>query len=452
MIHFSNMKKAYFAVFCFFIFTNLFASTEKVDEFVNQYISKKHIPGVAVLVKQNGTIVLSKGYGYANLEHKVPVKPETIFQSGSVGKQFTATAIMMLVEEGKLQLTDPISKYLKVPDSWDKITIAHLLSHTSGLGDYPESFSLQKDYTEDELFKMITGQKLNFKPGEKYAYSNLAYVTLGILIRKISGQFYGDFLQEHIFKPLGMNSTRIINEADIIPNRAAGYRLVKGEIKNQEWVSPALNTTADGSMYFTIEDLAKWDAALETEQLLKKSSLEKMWTAVVLNDGEKETYGFGWGVEKTASGHKLVEHGGAWQGFTTHIARYVEDRVSVVVLSNLAGADPTYMAHRIAGFYDPDLALIERKAISLDPSVLKPYVGEYRLEDRLNMKISIVDGKLVSEFASSRNELIPESENTFFVEDSEYTFEFKKDEAGKVKAVIVRVPTELEFKKIKDSV
>ncbi len=444
------MKKSCLLFVCLIIFqSNLFASTEKVDEFVNQYIKKKQIPGVAVLVRQNGTIVLSKGYGFANLEHMVPVKPETIFQSGSVGKQFTATAVMMLVEDGKLQLDDPISKYLKTPGSWKKIKIAHMLSHTSGLGDYPESFSLQKDYTEDELFEMITDQKLEFKPGEKYSYSNLAYVTLGILIRKISGKFYGDFLQERIFKPLGMNSTRIINEPDIIPNRAAGYRLVKGEIKNQEWVSPALNTTADGSLYLTIEDMAKWDAALDTEKLLKKSSLEKMWTEFVLNDGKKESYGFGWGVEKTASGHRLIEHAGAWQGFTTHIARYIEDGVSVVVLTNSASGDPTYIAHRVAGYYDPDLMLTERKAVNLDLSVLKMYEGEYRLEDRTNMKVSVVDGKLISEFTAYRLDLIPESETAFFVEDSEFTLEFKKDETGKVTAVILRVPTELEFKKIK---
>src|SRR5262245_29152588 len=260
------------------------AWADDVDDFVQRQMEKRHTPGLALLVVKDGQTVKSRGYGMANLEHQVPVKPETIFQSGSVGKQFTATGVMMLVEEGKLALEDPIGKYLTVPESWKGITIRHLLTHTSGLGDYPQDLDFRKDYTEDELLQMVTKQPLLFAPGEQWRYSNLGYVTLGILIHKVSGKFYGDFLQERVFQPLGMSSTRIISEADIVPNRAAGYRLVKEEIKNQDWVSPALNTTADGALYFNVVDLAKWDAALYTEKLLKKSSLDQMWTPVKLND------------------------------------------------------------------------------------------------------------------------------------------------------------------------
>ena len=168
----------------------------------------------------------------------------------------------------------------------------------------------------------------------------------------MTGTFYGDVLQERIFRPLGMQSTRIISEADIIPNRAAGYRLVKGELKNQEWVSPALNTTADGSLYFSILDLAKWDAALYTEKLLKRSSLDQMWTVVKLNNGKPNSgnYGFGW--EMTSShGHRVIGHGGSWQGFKTHILRYVDDKLTVVVLANLAEADPGKIAQHVAEIY-----------------------------------------------------------------------------------------------------
>jgi CubicO group peptidase (beta-lactamase class C family) len=172
----------------------------------------------------------------------------------------------------------------------------------------------------------------------------------------VTGEFYGDFLQERIFQPLRM-STRIISEADIVPNRAAGYRLVKGELKNQEWVAPSINTTADGSLYFTILDLAKWDAALYTERLLKRSSLEQMWTPVKLNDGmaNPRGYGFGWFIHD-ARGHRLIEHEGAWQGFTTNISRYVEDKVTIVVLTNLEGADPAKLSHDVAAMYVPALA------------------------------------------------------------------------------------------------
>jgi CubicO group peptidase (beta-lactamase class C family) len=276
-----NRSKPYFAIL-FLLFFSSFASAEETDDFVQQQMEKQHIPGLALVVIHKGQTVKSRGYGMANLEHQIPVKPETIFQSGSVGKQFTATAVMMLVEEGKLSLEDSVTKYLKVPDSWKGITIRNLLSHTSGLGDYPKDFDLRKDYTEEELLAMVVQEPFLFKPGEQWEYSNLGYITLGILIHKISGKFYGDFLQERVFVPLGMSSTRIINEAEIIPNRAAGYQLVKSEIKNQDWVSPSLNTTADGALYFNTMDLIKWDAALYTEKLLKKSSLEEMWTPVKL--------------------------------------------------------------------------------------------------------------------------------------------------------------------------
>ncbi len=162
--------------------------------------------------------------------------------------------------------------------AWKPVTVRHLLSHTGGFTDYPKDFNFRKDYTEDELFKVVSKIPLAFPPGTKWKYSNLGYLTLGILIHKVTGQFYGDMLEERIFQPLGMQTTRIISEADIIPNRAAGYRLVKGQVKNQEWVAPTLNTTADGSLYFSILDLAKWDAALYGDTLLKPSSLELMWT------------------------------------------------------------------------------------------------------------------------------------------------------------------------------
>ncbi len=442
------MKKLLAWIVCFSVISlNLFATNETVDEFVARYMKAKQIPGLAVLVKQNGKIVQSQGYGYSNLEHMVPVKPETIFESGSVGKQFTATAIMMLVEEGKLQVTDPISKYLSVPDSWKNITIHHMLSHTSGLGDYPEDFDLQKNYTEDDMLKMITAQPLGFQPGEKWNYSNLAYVTLGILIHKLSGKFYGDYLAEHVFHPLDMKTTRIINEADIIPNRAAGYRLVNNQVKNQEWVSPSLNTTADGSLYFTIEDLAKWDSALETEKLLKKSSLEKMWTPVVLNDGTPQPYGYGWEIFKTKNGSKLVEHSGEWQGFTTHIARYLGDRLTVVVLCNMANTDTGYIAHKIAGIYNHDYAPPEHTAIKLDPAALKSYEGQYRLEDRLTWKIKSDGEKLLIEWNERSIPIIPESPTSFFFEDSERTLVFDKDPAGKITG-LTWFPVGLKFRKI----
>jgi CubicO group peptidase (beta-lactamase class C family) len=324
-----------------------------VDDYIHSEMERQHIPGLSLLVAREGNIVRAQGYGLANVELQVPVQPETIFQSGSVGKQFTATAVMMLVEEGRIKLDDPITKYLKgAPASWNQVTFRELLSHTAGFTDYPEKFDFRKDYTEKDLLKIVEGIPLAFAPGTRWSYSNLGYLTLGILIHQVTGKFYGDFLQERIFQPLGMTTTRIISEADIIPNRAAGYRLVKGELKNQEWVSPTLNTTADGALYFSILDLAKWDAALYTEKLLRRSSLEEMWTAVKLKNGQPNPghYGFGWSIE-SKDGRRVLDHGGAWQGFKTHISRYVDDKLTVVVLCNLDSADPGRITDHVAKMY-----------------------------------------------------------------------------------------------------
>jgi CubicO group peptidase (beta-lactamase class C family) len=347
----------------------------KVDAYVRGEIAREGIPGLALGVYRDGMIVKAEGYGLANLEWDVPAKADTVFQSGSVGKQFAATAVMMLVEEGKVGLDDPVQKYFPdAPDLWKNIKIRNLLSHTSGLGEYENAartkpdgpFYLRLDMNEDELYKRISAMPMDFQPGEDWSYRNTNYVLLGILIHKVTGKFYGDYLEERIFKPLGMTATRIISDRDIIPHRAAGYELVQGQLKNQEWVSPTFNSTADGTLYFTVLDLEKWDAALYTEKLLKRSSFEQMWTVMKLNNGRpnKANYGFAWGI-KQVNGHKVMEHSGAWQGFTAHIARYVDDKLTIVVLTNLdAGhAQPGKIAHRVAGMYVPALAPVELNAI-----------------------------------------------------------------------------------------
>jgi len=348
---------------------------DPVDDYVTAEMRAQRIPGLALGVYRNGGILKAQGYGLANVELKVPVKPATIFQSGSVGKQFAATAVMMLVEEGRVGLDDPITKYFPgAPDNWSNVKVRNLLSHTSGLAEYESDertgpggpFYLRLDFTEDELLKKAEMLPFDFQPGEKWSYRNTNYLLLGFLIRKVTGEFYGDCLQERIFRPLGMASTRIISEADVIPNRSAGYQLVKGELKNQDWVSPTFNSTADGALYFNVLDLGKWDAALYTDKLVKKSSLDQMWTIAKLNNGQpnKSNYGFAWAIDQM-NGHRVIEHGGAWQGFTTYIARYVDDKLTVVVLTNLdAGhASPGKIAHHVAGLYIPAVMLSELKPI-----------------------------------------------------------------------------------------
>jgi len=340
---------------------------QSIDSFVATEMARQKIPGLAVGIYNRGHILLTKGYGQANVELNVPVKPETIFQSGSVGKQFVSAAIMMLVEEGKLSLDDSVTKYFSdAPASWKPILIKNLLSHTSGLSEYETAertslqgpFYMRLDFTEEELVTKIEALPIEWAPGEKWAYRNTNYVLLGVLIHKITGKPYYEFLDEWIFKPLGMTSTRLISERDIIPNRAAGYEIDNGQLKNQEWVSPTFNSTADGTLYFNVLDLAKWDEALYGTRLLKQSSLDRTWTVYPLNDGKPNSagYGFGWAIGKQ-NDHKRIEHGGAWQGFTCDISRYPDDNLTVVVLTNLdAGhSNPGPIAHVIAGFAVPPL-------------------------------------------------------------------------------------------------
>jgi CubicO group peptidase (beta-lactamase class C family) len=214
------------------------------------------------------------------------------------------------------------------------------------------------DFTEDELVARIEALPIEWAPGDKWSYRNTNYVLLGILIHKITGKPYYEFLNERIFKPFGMASTQLISERDIILNRAAGYEIDKGQLKNQEWVSPTFNSTADGSLYFNVLDLAKWDGALYGTHLLKQSSLDRIWTVYTLNDGKLNPagYGFGWVIGKQ-NDHKRIEHSGGWQGFTCRISRYPDDNLTVVVLTNLdeGHSNPGPIAHVTAGLVDPAL-------------------------------------------------------------------------------------------------
>jgi CubicO group peptidase (beta-lactamase class C family) len=341
------------------------AQINSIGAFVTTEMARTHVPGVAVGIYSRGKILLEKGYGLSNVELEVPVKPQTMFQSGSVGKQFVAAAIMMLVERHRISLDDSIAKYFPgAPATWRPIRIENLLSHTSGLAEYETDaltgprgpFYLRLDYTEDQLLKKIEALPIENAPGAKWNYRNTNYVLLGFLIHRVTGMFYADYLAKCIFRPLGMASTRLIGESAIVPNRAAGYQWEDGALKNQDWVSPTFDSTADGSLYFNVVDLAKWDAALYTTRLLGRSSLNRMWTVYDLNDGEPNpaNYGFAWRIDRQ-NGHRVLEHSGAWQGFTCNISRFPDDSLTVVVLTNLDAARPWYMSQVIAGLADPAL-------------------------------------------------------------------------------------------------
>jgi CubicO group peptidase (beta-lactamase class C family) len=289
----------------------------------------------------------ARGYGLANLEHQTPATADTVYQTASVGKQFTAALVLMLSERRLLSLDERAGPHFGV-DTWKEVTVRHLLTHTSGISDEGYSrLNIRLDYSDEELVSAIAAAPLLAEPGGVWSYSNSGYILLGILIGKMTGRFYGELLQDWIFAPLGMNTARVISEADIIPNRAAGYYLEGDALKNQEYVSASLNRTADGGLYCSVLDLAKWDRALYAGDLILPASRQSMWTAARLNDGRVCDYGFGWSIATTAEG-RLVEHDGGWQGFSSHFVRNLDNGFSVAVLSNLAWAPVSDLAHAIA--------------------------------------------------------------------------------------------------------
>lgn len=327
-----------------------------INRYIQAEVERQHIPGLSVAVLSGDRVVLSRGFGFANVELHVPASDSTVYQSGSMGKQFTAALVEMLVDNHRLHLDDSIVRWF--PEGagvWQGITVRHLLTHTSGVAEYTDStFNYRKDYTEDELVKFAAARPLDFPPGERWSYSNTGYLLLGALIHRVTGRFYGDLLRDSVFGPLGMRDSRVISEADIVPNRAAGYRLEQGALKNQEWVAPTLNTTADGALYFTVRDLARWAIALNHARVPSAAALDTAWTPVRLSDGATYPYGFGWYL-LPQRGQRRISHTGSWQGFKTVIARYPQSGFTVIVLANLADAQVGAIAYGVAGLLDPTL-------------------------------------------------------------------------------------------------
>jgi CubicO group peptidase (beta-lactamase class C family) len=320
-----------------FLFT-LNCLADPVDEMVATEMAKLQIPGLALKVAQHGQEIKTAAYGFANLEWNVPATTDTVFEIGSVTKQFTAACIMLLVEQGKISLDDPINLYLKnTPASWNGITIRHLLTHTSGIKNYTalDGFELSRHLTQAQFIAQIGAVPTVFPPGEKFSYSNSGYNLLGYIVENVSGQKYWQFLSEKILGPLQMNATTNREPSRILKLRAAGYDLDKTNgLVNRDVDYTDLFSA--GEIVSTVGDLMKWDAALDTEKILKNSSKEQMWTSAKLNNGKATGYGFGWFLE-TLNGHKLIGHPGSTSGFAAANLRFPDDGLTVVVLCNSGG-------------------------------------------------------------------------------------------------------------------
>ncbi|MEJ0089438.1 MAG: serine hydrolase domain-containing protein [Limisphaerales bacterium] len=338
------------------LFLALNCLADQVDDLIKDEIAKHQIPGLALEVVQQGKQVKTAAYGFANLEWNVPATPETIFEIGSVTKQFTAVCIMLLAEEGKLSLDDKISKYLKnTPANWNDITIRQLLGHTSGIKNYTgmDGYELSRHLTQEQFIAKIGEVPTMFPPGEKFSYSNSGYNLLGFIIENVSGEKYWDFLTEKILRPLNMSTTTNREPSRILKLRAAGYE----QSKTNGLVNRDVDYTdlfSAGEIVSTLGDLMKWNAALDSEKLLKNSSKEQMWTSGTLNNGTLTGYGFGWFLNPL-NGHKNIGHSGSTSGFSASNQRFPDDGLTIVVLCN-SGEDgtATRVAKAVAGIYLTD--------------------------------------------------------------------------------------------------
>ena len=400
-------------------------------------------PGAAVIVVQDGRVVYRKGAGMASLELGVALQPDMVFRLGSITKQFTAAAVMLLVEQGKIGLKDPIDKYLPgYPMQGHAITVEHLLTHTSGIQSYTDipgwmTSRITSEMSVQELVDAFKKEPMQFAPGSQYRYNNSGYVLLGAIVEKVSGKTYEAFVTESIFKPLGMTNTYYGSNAPVIPRRVQGYTGPADKPANARYLSMTQPYSA-GSLVSTVDDLAKWDAALYTETLLKRATLEQMWTAFTLNDGKSTNYGYGWAVA-TLRGRRSIEHGGGIPGFSTFALRVPEDRVYVAVLCNSDNpkTSPGYVAKRFAAIA-MGRPFPEYTSVRVDPKVLAGHVGVYEVDKETRRNVTVDGDRLFTQrTGGSRLEARPSSETEFFYENSLTHFRFERDASGRTVAMLM---------------
>ena len=430
-------KRTPFFALVILVVATVVAKADKVDDYVRAEMQRQHIPGTSIAVLKDGKIMKAEGYGLANVELNVPARPETVYKIGSVSKQLIATGIMILIQDGKLSLDDKISKFLEdAPDTWKEITVRHLLTHTSGLVREAPGFDPLKIQDDADVIKTAYPLPLRFAPGEKWEYCNVGYFSLAEIIRKVSGKPWGDYLTERLFLPLEMNATRTTTMTEIVQNRANGYVWRDRKLQN---ASTYFALRPSGAFLSSVLDLAKWDAALYADKILKQSTLSQVWTPVRLNSGATHPYGFGWELS-TVGGHKLVHHGGSLPGFRAQISRFVDDKLSVVVLTNGDNADPNLIALGIAALYIPGL-IPERTVAKIDPKILDAYTGQYQhpavvfTVTREGDKLRLQQGP-----NSEKQDLLPESATNFFTnENRRLTYSFVKDQKGEVAYLVVHL-------------
>lgn len=414
-------------------------------------------PGATVIVVKDGAVVYRKAFGLANLELRVPMRPENVFEIGSVTKQFTAVATMMLVEEGKLALDDDVRKYLAdFPDKGAKITIEHLLTHTSGIPSYTELPTWpslwRKDMTPAEIINLTRDMPLEFAPGSQYKYDNTGYVMLGAIIEKASGLSYADFVSKRIFEPCGMRHSFYGSKNALIPERALGYtRAGRGEGAWQN--APYLSMTqpyAAGSLMSSVDDLAAWDRAVSAGKLVSKASWERIFTPYRLSTGATSSYGYGWDIGSFEN-RRMIRHNGGIFGYVSEVLRIPEANLYVAMLTNSDShpVDTGFVVTKIAAAA-LGTPYREPVAVSLDEAALDSLVGVYDIDGTATRIVSREGTRLFTQRTGGpKLEVYAESPSSFFYRNSFTRLRFERDAAGKVAAMVMRTEAGTEQRAVR---
>jgi CubicO group peptidase (beta-lactamase class C family) len=415
----------------------------QLDNYITSWVKQDKFSG-SVLVAQKGKILLCKGYGMANYEHMAPNTPHTKFDLGSITKQFTSMAIMQLVQAGKLKLSDTVASIVPDAPHGKEITVYQLLTHTAGIPDHEESVELDYskpataldfDYSKHvsiaDIIKWLKNKPLEFTPESKFKYSNTGYVLLAAIIEKTSGKDYETFIQEHIFKPLGMNNSGMLDNKKIILNRAQGYHRTGTDLQNAHYYDPSVDI-ASGALYSTIEDMYLWDRALYTDKLLSSVLRKQLWQPHL------DEYGLGWRATSIHE-HRCVMHTGGWFDCATIIMRFIDDDICIIVLSNFdaVSAPVKRIADDLAAIVFGLHYALPRTAIKIDTSLYDLYVGRYEIKPDLIVTVAKKSNQLfVQTNDQSADEIFPESETEFFMNTTDGQISFVKDTHGIVTQLI----------------
>lgn len=417
------MRPIRYVIALLFVASTAFAQdTARMEQVIQSHVQNRTFMG-AVLVAKGDTILLSKGYGSADLEWEIPNTPATKFRLGSITKQFTAAAILLLEERGKLSTSDPVKKHMPdAPAAWDAITIHHLLTHTSGI----PNFTSLKEYvslrgtatTVDKTIAVFRDRPLDFAAGERMSYSNSGYLVLGHLIEKLSGGSYEAFVQANLLAPAGMTDSGYDSNTRIIARRAAGYVPGPGGFSNAGFIHMTVPHGA-GALYSTTGDLLKWERGLLGGKLLSPASLQKMLTP------DKNNYAYGL-VVQTMKDRRQVAHGGGIDGFNTSMAHYPASGITVIVLGNVNGMAPDQMAGQLGAVAHGEAVQLssERKEIAL-PAAAARFAGVYEMAPKVTMSVFVEGSRIFAQLSGQpRLEMFAESETAFFLKvvDAQITF------------------------------